>query len=88
MNDEYLTTSEASHIFKFPEQTLYNLIHKGVLVKGIHYFKPVPKKILFSKEAMKRWVESSGEEQENNIPCSIEPPKRSNPLKNNNYITI
>lgn len=88
MNDEYLTTSEASHMYKFPEQTLYNLIHKGVLVKGIHYFKPVPKKILFSKEAMKRWVESSGEEQENNIPCSINSSTSSNPSKSNNSINI
>lgn len=88
MNDDYLTTSEASKIFKFPEQTLYNLIHKGILIKGIHYFKPVPKKILFSKEAMKRWVESSGEEQEKKIPGSINSSTSSNPSKSNNYITI
>ncbi len=83
MNDKYLTTSEASEIFKFPKQTLYNLINKGILIKGIHYFKPVPKKILFSQEGMRRWVESSGNYQKDMPPC----PEMS-PIKTDESISI
>jgi len=42
--EEYLTVDELSARIKFSKQSLYNLIHKGILVLGKHYLKPTPRR--------------------------------------------
>ena len=55
---EYLTVKELSSRIKFSKQTIYNLIHQRVFVLGKHYFKPVPKKILFKWSEIEAWIEN------------------------------
>jgi hypothetical protein len=54
--EEYLTLDELSARIKYRKQTLYNLIHKGVLVIGRHYLKPTPKKLLFKWSEISAWL--------------------------------
>ena len=54
----YLTVKELSSRIKFSKQTIYNLIHQRVFVLGKHYFKPVPKKILFKWSEIEAWIEN------------------------------
>ncbi|MHB8790187.1 MAG: hypothetical protein ACYDBT_09930 [Desulfobulbaceae bacterium] len=56
MNEEYLTIGELSAKIKYSKQSIYNLIHNGVLILGTHYFKPTPKKLLFSWDAIRLWI--------------------------------
>ena len=55
--EEYLTVRELSERVKFSKRTLYNLIYEGILVRGKHYIKPRPKKILFKWSAIQAWLE-------------------------------
>jgi predicted DNA-binding transcriptional regulator AlpA len=55
-NEKYLTTKELSALIKYGQQTIYNLIHDKKLVKGIHYVKPTPKKLLFRWSEMQAWL--------------------------------
>jgi len=54
--EEYLTVKELSNKIKFSRQSLYNLIHKGILVLGKHYLKPTPKKVLFKWSEIRAWM--------------------------------
>lgn len=54
--EEYLTVDELSARIKFSKQSLYNLIHKGILVLGRHYLKPTPKKVLFKWSEIQIWM--------------------------------
>jgi len=54
--EEYLTTEELCDRIKYQKQTIYNLIHRGVLVPGRHFLKPTPKKILFRWSAIRAWI--------------------------------
>ncbi|MDY6838846.1 MAG: helix-turn-helix domain-containing protein [Thermodesulfobacteriota bacterium] len=66
--EEYLTVRELSERIKFSKRTLYNLIYEGILVRGKHYIKPRPKKILFKWSAIQAWIEQPlGSEDE--APC-------------------
>jgi excisionase family DNA binding protein len=56
MKEEYLTVDELAARIKFSRQTLYNLIHKGTFVRGRHFLKPTPKKILFKWSAIQAWM--------------------------------
>jgi predicted DNA-binding transcriptional regulator AlpA len=60
-NEQYLTVKELSDKIKFSQQTIYNMIHQGVFIKGRHYIKPRPKKLLFLWTAVHAWLESPGE---------------------------
>lgn len=57
-DEHYLTVKELSEKIKFSQQTIYNMIHKGDFVKGKHYIKPRPKKVLFLWSAVFAWLES------------------------------
>ena len=57
--EEYLTVIELSSRIKFSKQSLYNLIHKGTLIRGKHYLKPTPKKVLFKWLAIRDWMGDS-----------------------------
>ena len=60
-NDEiYLTVKELSDKVKYSRQSIYNMIHKGVFIKGTHYIKPSRKKVLFLWTAVHAWLESPG----------------------------
>ena len=62
-NDEmYLTVKELSEKIKYSQQSIYNMIHKGVFIKGTHYIKPSRKKVLFLWTAVHTWLESPKEE--------------------------
>jgi hypothetical protein len=88
MSEEYLTISEISVRLKIRKQTLYNLIYQNKLTKGIHYFKPLPKKILFSWIAMIKWVESSGTDKGDNPQHLTPNPAISNIETDNLFINI
>ena len=60
LDEQYLTVKELSGKIKFSQQTIYNMIHKGVFVKGRDYIKPRPKKVLFLWSAIFAWLESQG----------------------------
>ncbi len=71
-NDEiYLTVKELSEKVKYSQQSIYNMIHKGNFIKGVHYIKPSRKKVLFLWSAVSRWLESP---EESNVK-SENPPK-------------
>jgi len=57
MYETYLTPKELSIIIKFSTQAIYNLIHKGTFINGVHYHKPSPKKILFKFSSIQNWIE-------------------------------
>jgi hypothetical protein len=57
MSIEYLTVTELSLRIKYTEQSIYNLIHNGRFVEGLHFFKPTPKKILFKWQVVVNWIE-------------------------------
>lgn len=57
MNDTYLTITELSDRIKYSKQSIYNLIHKKILVQQVHFFKPTPKKLLFKWDAIQNWIE-------------------------------
>lgn len=62
--EEYLTTDELCDRIKYQRQTIYNLIHRRVLLPGKHFFKPTPKKILFKWSEIQAWIgESPGSEE-------------------------
>ena len=67
MSDTYLTPKELGIIIKFSTQAIYNLIHKGTFINGIHYYKPSSKKILFKLSAIQKWIE--GNESNN---CAVD----------------
>jgi hypothetical protein len=62
--EEYLTTDELCERIKYQKQTIYNLIHRRILVAGKHFLKPTPKKILFKWSEIQTWIgESPGSEE-------------------------
>ena len=71
-DEQYLTVKELSEKIKFSQQTIYNMIHKGDFVKGRHYIKPRPKKVLFLWSAVSAWLESQDESLPNPEPVCKE----------------
>lgn len=56
-SEQYLTIDELSARIKYSKQSIYNLIHRKVLMQQTHFFKPTPKKLLFKWSAIQDWVE-------------------------------
>ena len=50
-----LTPEEAGKHFGFPRQVIYDLICKGELLRGIHYYK-VGRKVLIIREKFIEWM--------------------------------
>ena len=69
--ERYLTVAEASLRTKYSKQAIYNMISSKKLVRGVHYFKPTPKKVLFRWDALKAWIERPG---------SDAPPQKKGPV--------
>lgn len=81
--EEYLTVKELSTKIKFAEQTIYNMIHKGDFIKGLHYIKPRPKKVLFLWTAVATWLESTdGNTDDSSHQSSVTPPVTNQSLIN------
>ena len=59
MDEQYLGTKEISIRINCAPQSIYNLIHKGILKLGVHYVKPSKRKLLFKWSAIKEWLEGS-----------------------------
>ena len=54
--EEYLTIDELCGRIKYRKQTVYNLIHRKVFIRGEHFLKPTPRKILFKWSAIQTWI--------------------------------
>ena len=59
---EFITVAELRDRIKFSKQTIYNMISTGRFLKGKHYFKPSPKKVLFSWPAVETWIKRNESE--------------------------
>lgn len=57
MEEEYLDIDMLCLRIPLAKQTFYNLISKGRLIEGVHYFKPSRKKLVFKWSAMVQWLE-------------------------------
>ena len=57
--ERYLTVAELSSRIKISKQTIYNLIYQKKFILGRHYYKPLPKKILFIWPAIQAWLGES-----------------------------
>lgn len=63
--EEYLTTTELSERIKMAPGTIRNLMWKGVLKEGEHFFKPTSRKILFDWRAVNAWIRTKNNDGEN-----------------------
>ena len=57
--EQYLTVRELSEKIRYSQQTLYNMMHKKLFIRGEHYIKPSRKKVLFLWSAVPEWMEST-----------------------------
>jgi hypothetical protein len=55
-DEEYLSTREISERTKYAPGSIRNLVSKRILVEGVHYVKPTPRKVLFLWSAMEAWL--------------------------------
>ncbi len=62
MQEQYLTLKELCATIKYKPQTIYNMICRGTFIRGIHYLKPSPRKLLFKWSAIKQWLGDDGTE--------------------------
>lgn len=53
----YLTLDEAAALARCARKTLQNLVAAGVLVEGVHYFRPRARRPLFHRDAVVAWIE-------------------------------
>ena len=58
--DDYLSVRQLASRIPYAEKTIRNLMDGGVLVEGKHYFKR-RRRIMFSWNAMRDWIEERGE---------------------------
>ncbi len=54
--DKYLTTEELSQLIKMTPGTIRNLVWKNKLRENVHYVKPTPRKLLFKRQPVERWL--------------------------------
>jgi predicted DNA-binding transcriptional regulator AlpA len=59
-NDIYIGIKELCARLSVARQSIYNKINTGILIEGIHFFKPTGGKLLFKWSAMLEWVERAG----------------------------
>jgi predicted DNA-binding transcriptional regulator AlpA len=59
-NDIYIGIKELCARLSVARQSIYNKINTGILIEGIHFFKPTGGKLLFKWSAMLEWVERTG----------------------------
>ena len=73
MVEEYLTVREVSQRTKFAQQSLYNLIHKGAFIQGVHYYKPSRKKVVFLWSAVLAWMKGTEDANSTEVPLVPSP---------------
>jgi predicted DNA-binding transcriptional regulator AlpA len=56
MDEKYLSMEELLEITKYKKQSIYNLINRGVFVKGVHFLKPSSRKLIFRHSAIMDWL--------------------------------
>jgi hypothetical protein len=58
----YLTLAEAAELARCAAKTVQNLMLRGVLVEGVHYFRPRGRRPLFHRDALVAWIEGRDDE--------------------------
>ena len=56
MDEKYLSMEELLEISKYKKQSIYNLINRGVFIKGVHFLKPSSRKLIFRHSAIMNWL--------------------------------
>lgn len=64
-------------------QSIYNQINNGILIEGIHFFKPTGGKLLFKWSAMLEWVENNGDKLPKMITSTEHKRTTENPVPHN-----
>lgn len=54
--EQYLTAKELGERIKMTPGTIRNLVWKKVFIKGVHYLKPTPRKLVFIWSAVEGWL--------------------------------
>lgn len=54
--EQYLTVKELGERIKMTPGTIRNLVWKKVFIKGVHYLKPTPRKLVFIWSAVEAWL--------------------------------
>ena len=54
--EQYLTAKELGERIKMTPGTIRNLVWKKVFIKGVHYLKPTPRKLVFIWSAVEAWL--------------------------------
>lgn len=67
---EYLSLDELCQRIPYRPQTIRNLMSQGVLLKGVHYFKPTSRRIVFKWLAIQRWIECADRREAIVIPLA------------------
>lgn len=67
---EYLSLEELVERIPYRPQTIRNLMCRGVLLEGVHYFKPTQRKVVFKWSAIRRWIEGESRQQDLTIPLA------------------
>lgn len=67
---EYLSLEELCQRIPYRPQTIRNLMTQGVLLEGVHYFKPTSRRVVFKWAAIKNWVECVDRRETNIIPLA------------------
>ncbi|MGA2109259.1 MAG: hypothetical protein ABSH25_16630 [Syntrophorhabdales bacterium] len=63
--EEYVTVADLSKRIHYSPKSIYNMISAGKFVRGVHYLKPTPKKVLFIWPVLKAWLARNEEEAGN-----------------------
>lgn len=69
---EYLCLEELCNQIPYRPQTVRNLMSQGVLLEGVHYFKPTSRRVVFKWSAMRRWIECVDRREAIMIPMARE----------------
>lgn len=69
---EFLTLAEASAKLKLAPKTIQNKMDKGILVRGLHWFKRDGEiGVRFDPEALEKWVrDGDGKQKPKGIPMA------------------
>jgi hypothetical protein len=54
---KYLTLDEAAGLARCAKKTLQNHMAQGVLIEGVHFFRPRGRRPLFDHDAIIAWIE-------------------------------
>ncbi len=98
-DEDYIDLKELCKRLSTARQTIYNKISSGILIEGVHFFKPTNGKLIFKWSAMLEWFESKGgkiperrnpteHEPTNELPLQSSVKTKGDPPINKDYINI